>query len=601
MRHAQKFLVVLLISVLSLLTGCDKESGTPPQNIDDPVIIELLKSIDEVRIERARGNTLVAVTPDLDAALVRNLDRSKGAAMRLGRDGQDGIGLQELVRSRDDFRNLVLLNEDNDVIGLYRSALDRAVQKFLALQGKSAESLGDPATYREIFSQTFNLSEGLGVFYSFAETITERGARLFSPGTCGEVCRNIEYVITEVNENDTVWLLSPRVDLPDSDDLKLVLSGSIRGDIVRADVRGLQVLMSETFDGVFLGQDQGWVDITDGLDRYPQNGTSFRSFSANLWLDSLRGKSVVFALRVKGVSRNFTAVQMQKFAVMGKGHSSVHSYALTAPKPLELREASPRPNSGGNGSSGGNPDTPTVARPSSGLPRCQLPNSGSAMMIQSSCAIAFDKAETVTSLLGYVDRNTPIADSPFKKFSNGSPSTQGSGWKAGHPASCNGQLLPGQEMAVCVERTSRNGAADILMSPRIKFNGPTAIKVHYAYIGPTLNQGGTRRLRALVVDDYSLDVGTRLLQLADSSGRSSPFDAASMDHDVSFTGYPVVEEMPAVDVKPGVLVISAASLQDKISADGEFNLGLMLYLNNQPWPNNLSSWFVYEIAFEMEK
>ncbi len=599
------FAIALVIGPLA----CTEESAKNSEEEQiNPALAELFRSIESIELEKARGNTLVSITPETDILFKRVLERTKAAVNFLIQDAESLAGLTELVRSRDEFRNILMLSEDNDIVGIFRLALEKAVKEMSIVQQRDAFELGDPSTYRELFSQTFDLRQKLGDFASFVEIKTSKGPKLFEEGTCGDVCRNLEYIITDVNKNQAVWLLSPKLSLPETADLKLTFTGSSRGDVNTGGVKGLKVYVSESFNGTFTKTEDQWTEITSLMDRYPSNGTAFRSFTSTLWLDKFRGKSVVFAIRIQGLTNATTAYQFQNFAVMGKGMSKKTSLTLTAPEPLLLADTDTppvRPNPGSGGNSGDDPILPPPsANKSSGFADC-VANADGSIEVTSSCRIALDSQAAYDKLIVYDSNTAPNTASPFRKFTKGLPTAKASGWKFGN---CFTKPKVASVSGFCVDRSAKD-SSDLLVSPKLKVAGDVTVKIYYSIIGSTLNDldndgkgdSGNNRFRALAISEAVYDDLNKKLDIIDLAGTAASFNPALSNNDLLFANYPgslFVTNEQAVESE---MLVDAASLSAKLgTSDTAFRLGLLLNLAGTafPAPSNATAWYVYEIAFE---
>jgi len=604
----KKLFVLLAIAVVTGPLACTEESAkNSEEEQSNPALTELFRSIELIELEKARGNTLVSITPETNILFKRVLERAKAAVNLLFRDSESLEGLTELVRSRDEFRNILMLSEDNDIVGVFRTALENAVREMSIVQKRNAFELGDPNSYRELFSQSFGLRQKLGDFMSFVEIKTSRGPKLFEEGTCGDVCRNLEYIISDVNKNQAVWLVSPKLSLPESSELKLTFSGSSRGDVNTGGVKGLKVYVSESFNGAFTNTDDQWTEITSLMDRYPTNGTAFRSFTSTLWLDKFRGKSVAFAIRVQGLTNATTAYQFQSFAVMGKGLSTKTNLTLTAPEPLLLADTDtiPAPTRPNPGNAGNGPILlPPSANKSSGFADC-VANADGSIEVTSSCRIALDSQAAYDKLIVYDSNTAPNAASPFRKFSKGLPTTKASGWKFGN---CFTKPKVASLSGFCVDRSAKD-SYDLLVGPKLKVAGDVTVKIYYSIIGSTLNDldndgkgdSGNNRFRALAISEVVYDEVGKKLDIIDLAGTAAGFNPALTNNDLLFANYPgslFVTDEQAIESE---MLIDTTSLSARIgTSSSAFRLALLLNLAGTafPAPSNATAWYVYEIAFE---
>lgn len=600
MALTKKLLIVLVLGFVSLSSACKEESAKQTDSETVPAVTELLQAIESVELAEARGLTLTSASLETATVFKRILIRSKTAAGLLRINSMDLNGFTELVRSRDELRNLVILTEDVDTIGVYRSALEKAVTALTTIQGVQAYELADPNIYHELFAQTFNLTQKLGDFTSFVEMADAKGPKLFEPATCGDVCGNAEYAVTDVNKNQAVWVLSPRFTLPETTGVKLVLKGYSRGSVQDAKTKGFRVFVSETFEGRFTNVADQWTDITGSLSPYLQAEKG--SFTSYIPLEPFRGKSVTFAVRVQGLSNAATMYQLQSFTMMGTGRAAVSRFQLSAPEPLMFKEATPEKEK----------EKEKEEQPSE-LASCLIENGK--ISVKQSCRVAFDKADAFEQLL------VGTADKPasFKKFNFNpprdgkpggyEPTSERSGWKTGtgcNPKPTNTSLLSG----FCVNRKAK-ASRDFLLTPSITLDGNTTVKIRYAVIGPTFSklagEATSPRLRVLLFDKLELKVveavKPTVIELTDLAGSTTTFNPADTMFDLALQEYPAAYVSEA-NAALSEMIVNQASLQAKgVKAEVPFRLALLqsledvAFLSGEPGQDSTTVWYVYSIDF----
>lgn len=595
MALTKKLLIVLVLGFVSLSSACKEESARQTDSETDPSVTELLRAIESVELAEARGLILTSASLETATVFKRILIRSKSAAGLLRINSMDLSGLTELVRSRDELRTLVILTEDVDTIGVFRSALEKAVSNLTTIQGVQAYELADPSIYHELFSQTFNLTQKLGDFSSFVEMADAKGPKLFEPGTCGDVCGNAEYAVTDVNKNQAVWIVSPRFTLPDAEGMKLILKGYSRGSVQDGKTKGFRVFASEAFDGRFTSADDQWTDVTASVSPYlPAEKGSFTSY---LSLEQFRGKSMTFAIRVQGLTNASTMYQLQNFTIMGIGRAALSKFQLSAPEPLMFKEPTPEKEK----------EKENDEKPGE-LVSCLIEDGK--INVKQSCRLALDAADAFDQLLvGTADKPASFKKYNFDAGRDGNPgkgyveSTKGSGWKAGTgctPKPTNTSLQSG----FCVQRTAK-ASRDFLVTPRITLDGNTIVKIRYAVVGPTLNKltGETTSLRLRVLAFNKWELKQPAIELTDFAGNASLFNPAGNMFDLALQGYPagyVSEENAALSE----MIVDPATLQAKLATNGgPFQLALLQslegdpLLSGEPGQGKTTVWFVYSIDF----
>jgi hypothetical protein len=587
MALIRKLLVLLALGFVALSSACKEESAKQVDTEIEPSIADLLQSIENVELAEARGLALTSASPDTVTIFKRILNRSKAAAGLLRTDAMNLTGLTELVRSRDELRNLTILTEDVNTIGIYRSALEKAVAELAILQGVRSYELADPNVYHELYAHTFNLTQKLGDFASFVEMADAKGPKLFEAGTCGDVCGNAEYVVTDVDKNQAVWVLSPTLSLPDVEALKLTVKGYVRGSVHDSKNKGFRLYVSEVFDGRFTAAAEQWTDITSMLDPYlPTDKAGY--FTSHVELDQFRGKSVTFAIRVQGLTNSTTMYQLQNFTVLGKGRAAVSNYKLVAPEPLMFKEQAP--------------EKEKEEKPASGLPACLIADGK--IDVKQSCRVAFDAPDAFNQLLV----STSDMAAPFRKYNFDSgkgfvESSKAAGWKVG--SNCSPKPLASSlQTGLCVQRSAIQ-ARDLLVSPSIKLNGNTVVKIQYAVVGPTLNKlpgdATGPRLRVLLFE--TMELMSPAIEMTDMAKNKVTFNPSESTFDIQVQGYPGAYVSEA-DAALSEMILDPVSLQAKIgSSEGPFRLALLQSLEGQPLlsgeagQTRTTVWHVYSIDF----
>lgn len=590
MALIRKLLVLLVFGFVTLSSACEDESAKQVDTEIQPAVADLLQAIENVELAEARGLALTSASPETVIIFKRILNRSKAAAGLLRTDAMNLTGLTELVRSRDEIRNLTILTEDADTLGIYRSALEKAVADLTALQGVRAYELADPNIYHELFAHTFDLTQKLGDFTSFVEMGDAKGPKLFEPGTCGDVCGNAEYVVTDVSVNQAVWILSPKLTLPDAESMKLTIKGYVRGSVHDKKNKGFRLYVSEAFDGHFNKVEGQWTDITSQVTPYlPTDKASY--FTSYVDLDQYRGKNVTFAIRVQGLSNSTTMYQLQNFTVMGKGRAEISNFQLVPPVPLMFKEPLPEKEK-------------EEDKPANGLPACTISNGE--INVEQSCRVAFDASDAFNLLL--VGTNDQPA--PFKKYNfevrndkGFVESTKAAGWKVGSncsPKPTNTSLQSG----LCVQRSGIR-SRDLLVSPAIKLNGNTTVKIQYAAVGPTLNKltgdATSQRLRVLLFQ--GMELKSPAIEMTDMAGNKVTFNPSERMFDIQLQGYPGAYVSEA-NAALSEMILDPVSLQEKVGTSGApFRLALLqslegeALLSGEAGQTKTTVWHVYSIDF----
>lgn len=599
MALTRKLLVLLTLGFVTLSSACKEESAKQVNTEIQPAIADLLQAIENVELAEARGLALTSASPETVIIFKRILNRSKGAAELLRTDANSLAGLTELVRSRDELRNLTILTEDVDTIDIYRAALEKAVADLAIIQGVRTYELADPNIHHELFAHTFNLAQKLGDFTSFVEMGDAKGPKLFEPGTCGDVCGNAEYVVTDVNKNQAVWLLSPTLTLPDAEGMKLSVRGYVRGSVHDSKNKGFRLYVSEVFDGRFTSAAGQWTDITSMVEPYlPTDKSSY--FTSYVDLDQFRGKSVTFAIRVQGLSNSTTMYQLQNFKVMGKGRAAISNFQLVAPEPLMLKEPIPEKEKEEE-----KKEEKKEEKPATGLPSCLIADGE--IDVKQSCRVAFDAPDAFNLLLvGTTDKPAPFRKYNFDSGRDGKgfvESTKAAGWKAGSncsPKPSNSSLQTG----LCVQRSAIQ-ARDLLVSPSIKLNGNTIVKIQYAVVGPTLSKlpgdATSPRLRVLLFD--KMELKSPVIEMTDMTGNNIAFDPSESMFDIQLQSYPDTYVSEA-NAALSEMILDPVSLQAKVGTSAApFRLALLQSLEGQPHlsgeagQTRTTVWYVYSIDF----
>lgn len=579
--------IAVLIALTGLFQACKEDSVAPDPQSNDPTLNGLLESIRTVELEKARGNALSSMTPENLLAFDRQLMRSKAGTLRLMQDEASSLGLKELVQSRDNIRNLKLLLEDRDIVGIYIRNLEAATTEFLGRQNRSEDELADPNTERNLYLQNFTLDQGLGEFASFIASKTPRGPKLFETITCGAVCGNLQHASTDVNKDQVVWLLSPNISLQQARDMLLTVNGASRGFLNSGTDRAIRVFIAEDFSGLFADTLQGWTEVTDQFIGMPELAVSdrpnnrFSDFRMSLPVDRYKGKTITLGFRIQGVTNENTTVQFRQIAIRGKGYAVKNRYQLTPPAPLELTpsvEPAPRAPRGNTPRPPVEPTTPETCErvvpkaPRAGgaplqlltlpdLPNCLLEADGEGKIFAptQSCKIRFkseataadgDNLKPVGQLLAYKDAKLPAEDSLFKKFDRNGVTAQASGWKSRTGANLTCEPAASAALAaeindpvtktflndsICANRTSKGNPLDILLGPQVKLPKGWTIKIYYSVSGQTLNASDDaacpqseklRRLRTLILPAVYPGLGFGPIPLPDATTGNAFYLAA---------------------------------------------------------------------------
>lgn len=582
------FVLLSLVTMLAPL-ACTDHSVHEDENAGNPLVIELLQSIDAVELAEARGLVLNGVSPDTTQIFKRVLNRSKMGAGILREDDASLIGLTEIYRSQEELNSLPLLSEDLDAVGVYRSTLNRTIQEIGRLQDRIPIELGDPTIYRALYSQTFDLQEKLGEFSTFIQYKTTTGPRLFESRQCG----NVPCVETNVNQKQAVWLVSPKLSLPETGDLTLQFTGSIKGNSTSPSVQGFKLYVSESFNGRFINEEE-WTDITAMISSYPANNNKYTPFDLTIPLDIFQGKALTFAFRTQGTSSLTTSYQLNNFKIMGKGVVRRSLLTLVSPEPLFL--------AGGFSTdhSGFKYDGIEYA--------CEIDDKGM-YTINDSCRISFDSDTASDALLRYdADKVTPLESTPFRKFTYSSSTTGAtkgytvtalnSGWRGtGCSTKPSNPLL---QKDYCAERSAQK-TWDLLVGPKLRFNGNYTVKIFYSIVGPSMNTATAtvtpnvvNRFRVLAFDD--LLAGERLEFV--NAGTKSEFAADNANYDLQLSSYPQVDVTTAANARLFEATLDKTVLAAKIASGVPFRLALLQNLLGASKGSTASH--VYAITFKAE-
>jgi hypothetical protein len=244
-------------------------------------------------------------------------------------------------------------------------------------------------------------------------------------------------------------------------------------------------------------------------------------------------------------------------------------------------------------------------KPTTGLPACLIENG--VIDVKQSCRVAFDAPDAFNLLLvGTTDKPAPFRKYNFDSGRDGKgfvESTKAAGWKVGSncsPKPSNSSLQTG----LCVQRSAIQ-AKDLLVSPSIKLNGNTLVKIQYAVVGPTLSKlpgdATSPRLRVLLFD--KMELKSPVIEMTDMTGNNMAFNPSESMFDIQLQGYPdayVSEANAALNE----MTLDPVSLQAKVGTSGApFRLALLQSLEGQPHlsgeagQTKTTVWYVYSIDF----
>ncbi|MCX6127901.1 MAG: choice-of-anchor J domain-containing protein, partial [Proteobacteria bacterium] len=213
------FALVLALVNCPLLSSCADDSKPRDDNSSVPALDNLVLALQKAESDIAQGFLLNNATVRNKAELKENIYDLKVAAYRLKKDPDDRSGLTQLYLAFSTYDQIKLLKDDETLLGDLKTVLRLSLDALSQRQGVDLDGIERP-----LFEKSFDTE--LDPFLVFTAKSTSDGSWKQN----GYKEKHYAQAGSVSKDGLESWLISPKLNLAETRNPKLVIDQAIKGD-----------------------------------------------------------------------------------------------------------------------------------------------------------------------------------------------------------------------------------------------------------------------------------------------------------------------------------------------------------------------------------